>query len=103
MTRRRLAESLTPTQSLRLRDVRVQLYTVAVVVSSTRRSYVRILTVTADCRPISEMSTTESEVEPPAKRFKQTTLTQYTVLEIQQFEYQYDTVLAKNRNISDSH
>jgi len=30
-------------------------------------------------------------------------LTQYTVLEIQQFEYQYDTVLAKNRNISDSH
>ena len=109
--------------------VRVQLYTVAVVVSSTRRSYVRILTVTADCRPISEM-TTESEIEPPAKRFKQTTLTcfrvvcfmtfiicclglfcvmtativmrfirniltQYTVLEIQQFEYQYDTVLAK--------
>jgi len=30
-------------------------------------------------------------------------LTQYTVLEIQQFEYQYDTVLAKNQNISDSH
>ena len=77
MTRRRLAESLTPTQSLR-----VQLYTVAVVLSSTRRLYVRILTVTADCRPISEMSITESEVKPPAKRFKQTTLTCFRVEQI---------------------